>query len=77
VISYLDRLKAKIQEKHLPEEVPKVPKVPFGTFGTLHGRPISQTDEPARYPLGYTEAEMEAARRDAERLGYGRGRTVH
>jgi hypothetical protein len=38
---------------------------------------FSQTGDQPPYPLFYTDTEREAARRDAERLGYGRGRTVH
>jgi hypothetical protein len=80
VTTYLERLKAKLQEKSLPQELPKAPKGGFDSFGSDPGRHISQTEGSAdqpRYPLFYTEAECKAARLDAERLGYGRGRTVH
>ena len=77
MISYLERLKTKIQGKSLGDEPAKPAKGAYAGFDGSQGRHISQTYEPARYPLGYTEAEIEAARRDAERLGYGRGRIVH
>lgn len=37
----------------------------------------SAPSDPPRYPFFYTDSQREAARRDAERLGYGRGRTIH
>jgi hypothetical protein len=58
VINYLDLLKAGLQEKTLPDEVPKVPKAPSNAetrppnevpkvpeppFGTSQGRHVSQT----------------------------------
>ena len=36
----------------------------------------SASSDPPRYPLFYTDAQLEAARLDAQRLGYP-GRTVH
>ena len=75
----LERLRAKIQEKALPEQVSKVPKGAFDTLDTASGRHISQTERPTdqpKYPLFYTDAEREAARLDARRLGYP-GRTLH
>jgi len=77
VISYLEQLKTKIQGKPLGDEPAKPAKGAFAGFDGSQGRHISQASGSPRYPLGYTEAELEAARRDAERLGYGRGRTVH
>ena len=38
---------------------------------------LSNPSKPPRYPLGYTRAELEAARRDAKRLGYGINRKLH
>jgi hypothetical protein len=39
--------------------------------------PAEAAERASSIPGGYTKAELEASRRDAERLGYGRGRTVH
>jgi hypothetical protein len=79
-------------ETRPPDLVPKVPEPPFGTFGTSQSRHVSQTesrwlkpgDTPGEaaeratsIPRGYTQAELEAARRDAERLGYGGSRMLH
>ena len=78
--SYLERLKAKLHdEKPTPRELPRLPKPPFDSFDSDRGTRFSQTDGPAtstRYPLFYTDAEREAARLDARRLGYP-GRTLH
>jgi hypothetical protein len=75
-ISYLDRLKAKIQETPMGEEPSKPSKPPSHLEAPLTHEP-SKPSKPPKYPLGYTDAEREAARRDAERLGYGINRTVH
>ena len=52
---YLARLKAKIQEKPIPQELPKLSKPPFDSFGSDPGRHVSGIDRPAE-PV---EAELE------------------
>ena len=99
MISYLDRLKAKIQETSLGDELSKPSKPPSHLETYLPPQP-SKPSKPLRHPtdnpqnsrnraeteaaeratsipLGYTRAEIEAARRDAERLGYGINRKLH
>jgi len=50
----------------------------FSNIATAPPDPAAEAAERAvSIPRGYTNAELEAARRDAERLGYGRGGTVH
>lgn len=76
------------QETRPPDQVPKVSKEPSGTFGTSQGRHVSQTngapnraaeaaERAASIPRGYTRAELEAARLDAQRLGYSGRTTIH
>jgi hypothetical protein len=76
MISYLDRLKAKIQETPLGDEPSKPSKPPSHLETRLPQEP-SKPSKPPRYPRGYTKAELEAARRDAKRLGYGINRKLH
>ena len=49
---YLSRLNAIIQEKHLPNQVPKVPEAPFGTFGTGGGKHVCRNDGVKRDAFG-------------------------
>ncbi len=73
---YLARLKAKIQEKPIPQELPKLSKPPFGSFGSDQGRHVCRNDALLRQaacavrPAGYSDAEWLAAVADADRLGY-------
>ncbi|MBI3918169.1 MAG: hypothetical protein HY322_14330 [Betaproteobacteria bacterium] len=43
-MSYLDRLKAEISEKAIPEQLPKLPKAPYGSFDSAPSRHISETE---------------------------------
>lgn len=74
--TYLERLKAKIQEKPIGDVLPKLPKAPSLQEKPLRGV-LPKLPKAPRYPFGYTELELEEARRDAERLGYGINRKLH
>jgi hypothetical protein len=76
VSTYLERLKAKIQGKPTGDELSKLPKPP-SHLETHLPQELPKLPKAPRYPLGYTGAELEAARRDAERLGYGSNRKLH
>jgi hypothetical protein len=72
---------ASISETRLPNELSKLSKAPEPTgcawpTSRWSGDLCASAQRPVRYPFGYTDAELDAARRDAERLGYGR-RTLH
>jgi hypothetical protein len=55
------------------EEPSKPSKLPFEGFEGFEGSQGSHISQPeVRHPRGYTDAELDAARLDAERLGYGR-----
>jgi hypothetical protein len=43
---YLARLKAKIGQKSIPYELPKLPKGGFDSFGSYPGRGFSRNDGP-------------------------------
>jgi hypothetical protein len=76
VITYLERLKAKIQGKPIGQELSKLPKAP-SHLETHIPQELSKLPKAPRYPFGYTELELEEARLDAERLGYGLNRKLH
>ena len=52
---YLARLKAKIGQKSIPYQLPKLPKGGFDSFGSYQGRGFSRNDGPP----GPDEAEIE------------------
>jgi len=76
VSTYLERLKAELQGKTIGHEPSKPSKALSHLEKPLPHEPSKGSKAP-RYPFGYTELELEEARRDAERLGYGINRKLH
>lgn len=50
-MTYLNRLKAEISEKALPDELPKVPKGAIGSFDSSPSRHISSFEGAANEPI--------------------------
>jgi hypothetical protein len=66
-------------ENASPGEPTKLTKPSSVGFVSASGQQVAKNSgpsDPLRYPLFYTDAEREAARLDARRLGYP-GRTIH